>query len=83
MACACKVNQQLSYMQKMYGNRQLNSSEPKTHIVQDIKVFFHKLGLMLLLIPLMPLMFIFLVGRSIFRKTPLKIDDLFFRNKKN
>ena len=83
MACACKVNQQLSYMQKMYGDKKPNSSEPKTHIAQDIKVFFHKLGLMLLLIPLMPLMFIFLVGRSIFRKTPLKIDNLFFRNKKN
>ena len=83
MGCACKVNQQLSYMQKMYGDRKPNSSEPKTHIAQDIRVFFHKVGLMLLLIPLMPLMFIFRVGRSISRKTLLKIDDLFFRNKKN
>lgn len=82
MACACKVNQQLSYMQKMYGNRQLNSSEPKTHMAEDIKAALHKVGMMILLIPLMPIMFVFLVSWKIVKKSPLKIDQLFFRNKK-
>ena len=83
MACACKVNQQLSYMQKMYGNRQLNSSEPKTHMAEDIKVALHKVGMMILLIPLMPIMFIFVTLWRIFKKMPLRIDDIFFKNKKN
>ena len=70
-------------MQKMYGNRQLNSSEPKTHMAEDIKAALHKVGMMILLIPLMPIMFIFVVAWRIFKKMPLRIDDFFFKNKKN
>ena len=77
MGCACKTNQQIAYIQKMYGDRKLNSSEPKTHIGQDIKFFFHKVILMLILLPFIPIMAIYVLGRKLLKKGPIRIDKLF------
>ena len=82
MACACKVNQQIAYMQKMYGEKKPNSSEPKTHIAQDIKAFFHKTAILLILIPLIPVMAIFILGWKILKKKPIRMDEIFFRRNK-
>lgn len=79
MACACKVNQQLSYLQKHYGNKDPRSSEPNTHIAEDIKFIFKKVGVVLVLIPVFPIMGIYLLGRKIFKRDNTMVIDKLVR----
>lgn len=79
MACACKVNQQLSYLQKHYGNKGPRSSEPSTHIAEDIKFFFKKAGVVMVLIPVFPIVGIYLLGRKLFKRDNTMIIDKLVR----
>lgn len=76
MACACKVNQQIARLQKEYGDRNRRSSEPVTHISDDIRTAFKKLLTWLVVLPLIPLMVIYIIVRRVrSEKKEIHVDD--------
>ncbi len=66
MACACKVNQQLDYLHKKYGN-EIPVSKPSI-IGFKIKEFFKHIWVYIVLLPLIPLMFLHVLYKMIFTK---------------
>lgn len=68
MACACKVNQEIDKIQKYYSvNGKQDNKKPRMSINKKdaaITVFIY-----LLLLPLIPLMVLFVIGFSIFSKS--------------
>lgn len=83
MACACKVNQQLEYLQKHYGAKEHRSSAPRTHMSADANAVMHKTVISAMLVILFPIMFMYLLVRMIFfKKKKLAIDKLFRLGKK-
>ena len=72
MACACKVKQQVSLLEKYYGTKKLPSK--KTDISGAVTMFFKKMFLWLLMLPIMPVMFLFTVCRKFFTNKPIRID---------
>jgi hypothetical protein len=75
MPCACKVNRDISYLQKRYGVKTQQSKE--SHIREKARIFLEKLGLSLLILPLIPILFIWIIIRVIVNKEPIKISKLF------
>lgn len=83
MACACKVNQQLEYLQKHYGVKEYRSSAPKTHMSADARIIVHKTVISAMLVILFPIMFLYLLVRMIFFKNKrIALDKLFRIEKK-
>ena len=77
MACACKVTQQLTYLQKKYGTNP--PTNKKINIKVDMKVFLvntMNLIISLLLAPFMLLSILFM------RKKPINVPKLFGLKKK-
>ena len=74
MGCACKVNQKINEIQKVYG---VNNNSIKTNITGEIKVSFKKLLITLICLPFIPLMLIFVGVRWFFTKKPLSIKKIF------
>ena len=66
MACACKVNKQLDYLHKKYGNEIPVSKT--TRIGFKIKEFFKNIWIYLLMLPLLPLMFLHVLFISLLKK---------------
>lgn len=66
MACACKVNQQISYIQKKYGVKQPTSR--KSNISFNIKMKVKEAFFLLLAILLSPLMLLHILYKTIFTK---------------
>lgn len=66
MACACKVNQQLSYLEKKYGVKVPENKE--THIKENIKLGIKNVLLLLLVSPILLIMLPFTLIKSIFSK---------------
>lgn len=58
MACACKVNQQLSYIQKKYG---INGKETKGPVPIDVKMVLMNLLSVTVAALLSPFMFILIL----------------------
>lgn len=77
MACACKVTQQLTYLQKKYGTNQPGNK--KTDVRTRIKVFFVNLMNGIISLLLAPLMIISIL---ILRKKPINITKVFGLKKK-
>ena len=77
MACACKVTQQLTYLQKKYGTNQPRNK--KTDIRIRIKVFFVNLMNGIISLLLAPLMIISIL---VLRKKPISITKVFGLKKK-
>lgn len=75
MACACKVNRQISLIEKHYGTNALPSK--KTHIADDIKLFFKKGIIFLICIPFIPIMVLYTIIRKCFTKKPIELDKIF------
>lgn len=75
MGCGCKTNQQISYLQKKYGDKQPQSKSTKIRegFGNGVKTFL----LVLLLIPIIPLVAIFLIVRHLFSKKPIDINKTF------
>lgn len=75
MACACKVNQQLSYIEKHYGvkSKESKSMDVRGAIKRNIRGFF----IHVLLLPVYPLwgLVLLLKGRK-----PIRIDRLVKKN---
>lgn len=83
MACACKVNQQLEYLQKHYGTKEHRSSAPKTHMSADARIVVHKTIISAMLVILFPIIFLYLLVRMIFfRNKRIALDKLFRIEKK-
>lgn len=74
MACACKVNQQIDYLHKKYGDKQPQSK--KTDIVSKIEVKLENGFIHVLLIPFIPFMAVYILWKTITKK-PINIDKTF------
>ena len=66
MACACKVNEQIGYLQKKYGHKIPTSK--KSILGFRFKETLKALLIYLLVIPLLPLMLLHVLYVSIFKK---------------
>ena len=75
MGCACKTNQQISYLQKKYGDKQPKSKA--TNIRNMVSVSIKNILIAILMIPIMPIILIFLICRHIFTKKPIDINKTF------
>ena len=71
MACACKVNQQLSYLERKYGT---NPKSKKTSISTKVKVFFVGVVNTVISVLLSPLMILTVIFN---RKKVINISKLF------
>ena len=66
MACACKVNQEIERINRYYGYRKKDDGNRKMSINKKdaaITIFIY-----LLMLPLIPLMFLTVIGVSVFSK---------------
>ena len=79
MACACKVDKQITLIEKQYGTKVLPTK--KTRMSDDVKIFFKKIAIGLICVPFIPLFFIYVLIRNCFTKKPISIDN-FFKIKK-
>lgn len=82
MACACKVNQEIAYLQKKYGH---NMPKSKTSDIRGmVSTFFKEVGIALIMLPFLPVMIIGLLIQVIFgKKGSIKIDKIFKLRKKH
>ena len=76
MACACKVGQQMTYLQKKYGSEQPPQSK-KTHIIDLFKQKVRNIGYYLLLLPTIPFMVIFILIQRIKGIKSINIEKTF------
>lgn len=75
MGCGCKTNQQISYLQQKYGDKQPKSK--KTHIKESISIAIQNILLVILVIPVVPIVAIVLILKHIFSKKPIDINKVF------
>lgn len=76
MGCACKVNRDISYLQKRYGVKNI-PEQKETHIRQNVRIFLERVGLFILTLPFIPIMFLWTIIRAAVNKTPINISKLF------
>lgn len=75
MGCACKVSRHISKIEEHYGTKVLPNK--KTHIVDDMKMFFKKTGIFLICLPFIPIMILYVLLRKFFINKPISIDKIF------
>ena len=75
MGCNCKTNQQISYLQRKYGDNQPKSKS--THIREMVSIGIKNFFLILLMIPLVPIFGLILIIRHLFTKKPINIKKTF------
>jgi len=75
MGCNCKTNQQISYLQRKYGDKQPKSKT--THIREMVSTTIKNILLIILMIPIVPIFGVFLLIRPIFTKKPIDIKKTF------
>lgn len=78
MACACKVNKQIEKINKIYGTQKT----VKTDIRGLVSIFFKKILLFILYIPLIPFFSLYLLIRKFFTNKPIIIDK-FVKRRRN
>ena len=78
MACACKVNKQIEKINKIYGTQET----VKTDIRGLVSLFFKKILLFILYIPLIPFFSLYLLIRKFFTNKPIVIDK-FVKRRRN
>lgn len=67
MACACKVNEEIDRIHRYYSaNGKTNQNKPKMSVNKKDAVI--TILIYIILLPLIPFMFLFVVGFSIFSK---------------
>lgn len=74
MGCNCKTVRHISYLNKKYGENIPKSRA--THIRDNVGVFLKETGLLLLVIPFLPLMAV----SAIFTRGPINIGKFVKRN---
>jgi hypothetical protein len=75
MGCACKVSKHINKIEQQYGTNIRPSK--KTDIGAYIKGNIKKGAIILLLLPFIPLMFVYVLVRNCFTKKTISIDKLF------
>lgn len=75
MGCGCKTNQQISYLQRKYGDKQPKSKA--THIRETFFGGIKTLLLIILMIPIVPIFGAFLIIKHLFSKKPINIKKTF------
>jgi hypothetical protein len=75
MGCACKVSKHINKIEQQYGTNIRPSK--KTDIGAYIKGAIKKGAIILLLLPFIPLMFVYVLVRNCFTKKTISIDKLF------
>lgn len=83
MACACKVNQQITYLQKKYGTQMPKSGKVKYREPLTLKDLLNKFLLLLIGLILTPLIFIYLLFRPLWTNKPISIKKILTFWKKN
>jgi len=78
MGCACKVGKQIDKIHKQYGTI---PPTVKTNIKEKILIFFKKILISIILIPLYPVIFLYLIIRGFITNKPISISR--FIKKKN
>jgi hypothetical protein len=71
MACACKVTEHISNIQKQYG---IKKPVVKTNIRAEIKMFFYNLLMLSICFPLSPIILIYLIVRKLVSNKPISIS---------
>lgn len=80
MACACKVNQEIEYLQKKYGHNMPKSKS--SNIRGMVSGFFKQMGVLVLAIPFLPVMLVGILAHLMVKKEkPIKIDKIFKLNR--
>ena len=79
MACACKVNQQIDFLHKKYGDNIPKSK--KTNIVSNLEVKLENGLIYLVLLPFLPILLLFIVYKTITNKT-IHLDKFLKLHKK-
>lgn len=79
MGCACKTNQQISYLQRKYGDKQPRSV--RTNIREMFSIGTKKVLIGVIIIPILPIAVIFLAIKHMFTKKPINIKKTFKINK--
>ena len=79
MACACKVNQQINYLQNTYG---VTKESKKTNIRGSVGLLLKKILVGTIAIALTPLMLVILIIRLIMGKRVIKLNELLKKNVK-
>lgn len=74
MACACKVNRQISLIEKKYGTNVLPSK--KTDIANKVKLILKKGLVLMVCLPFLPIMVIYVLMRKCFTNKPITLDKL-------
>ena len=75
MGCACKVSKHVNKIEQHYGTNIRPAK--KTDIGAYIKKTIKKGVIMLILLPFIPLMFMYVLVRNRFTKKAISIDKLF------
>lgn len=75
MGCACKVGQQLSYLQKHYGVKTVENK--KTNIRANANGIIKSIITGAVVLLLCPFMIISVVVRGLIKKEPLNISKIF------
>lgn len=75
MGCGCKANQQISFLQKKYGNN--IPSSKTTKIRETASNAIKNVLLAVMMIPIVPIVFVGLVVRNFFTKKPINIKNTF------
>ena len=78
MACACKVNQEIDRIHKYYSYHGKESNESRNRMSINKKDAARTLLIYILLLPLTPIIFLFVVGFTLFSDTKMLSMRKFF-----
>lgn len=79
MGCACKVNQQIENINKIYGNGKISQ---KTNIKELFSSILYRVIIYILYILFFPIIIIYLLFRKFITNRPISLDS-FIKHKKN
>lgn len=77
MACACKANQDIAYLQQKYGVK--GPQQKQTHIRANASILLQSIGAATISILFSPILFLSVICKIfINNKKNIKIEDIFF-----
>ena len=77
MACACKVNKQIAYLQKKYGH-EIPVSKQKI-ITFNIVEFLKAIAVWLIALPIIPFMIIHIIIKAFTKRKSISVKNLMSR----
>lgn len=77
MACACKANQDIAYLQKKYGVK--GPEQKKTNMRDNASIMLQSIAAATISLLLSPIIFISIIGKILVKnKNNIKLEDIFF-----